>query len=203
MAALALLVSLVVPPAVAAPAAAVVRQARGEVYRPPVVAEVIDPFRPPDEPWLPGNRGLEYQTEPGTVVWAIGSGLVVFAGPIAGRLYVTVLHGDGIRSSYSHLAAIHVSEGDRVRGGQPIGTTSDLLFHLGARVGSTYIDPASLFGVAVGRASVFLVPVGRVPVRDPAGRPDLRAGGPDLGAGLARAAGSLVASVGRLVAAPP
>lgn len=133
---------------------------RRELYRPPVDATVVDPFRPPAEPWLAGNRGLEYDTAPGTPVRAIGHGLVVFAGPVAGHLYVTVLHGDGIRSSYSYLASISVSDGDRVRGGQVVGFTGTVNFHLGARIGSTYIDPASLFGTPVGQASVFLVPLG-------------------------------------------
>lgn len=126
-------------------------------YRPPLDAPVIDPFRPPAEPWLAGNRGLEYDTVPGTVVGAIGPGLVVFAGAVARELHVTVLHPDGIRSSYSYLASISVSVGDRVRAGDPVGTTGEA-FHLGARVGDTYIDPAALFGTMVGRASVYLVP---------------------------------------------
>ena len=29
-------------------------------HDPPVVAPIVDPFRPPPQPWLPGNRGLEY-----------------------------------------------------------------------------------------------------------------------------------------------
>jgi murein DD-endopeptidase MepM/ murein hydrolase activator NlpD len=129
------------------------------VYRPPLVAPVIDPFRPPAEPWLPGNRGIEYETVPGSPVHAIGPGLVLFAGSVAGQLHVTVLHPDGIRSSYSFLAAISVAVGDRVVGGQQVGVTG-ATFHLGARRGSTYIDPASLFGTPVGEASVFLVPLG-------------------------------------------
>jgi len=133
---------------------------RRALYRPPVDAPVVDPFRPPDEPWLAGNRGLEYETAPGTPVRAIGPGLVVFAGPVARQLFVTVLHGDGIRSSYSYLASIGVAVGDRVRGGQVVGITGTANLHLGARVGSTYIDPASLFGTPVGKASVFLVPLG-------------------------------------------
>ncbi len=157
-----------------APAAA----QRAEVYRPPLSAEVIDPFRPPDQPWLAGNRGLEYGTTAGTAVAAIGSGLVVFAGPVAGQLYVTVLHGDGIRSSYSYLSSLAVSVGDRVFGGQVVGVTSDVPFHLGARVGDTYIDPASLFGTEVGVAAVFLVPTGAAPPVPSGGtRTSARSGG--------------------------
>jgi murein DD-endopeptidase MepM/ murein hydrolase activator NlpD len=135
-------------------------------YRPPLDAPVVDPFRPPAQPWLAGNRGLEYQTVPGTPVGAIGPGLVVFAGPVAGQLHVTVLHPDGIRSSYAFLASVSVAVGDRVRTGDVVGTTGSS-FHLGARVGATYIDPATLFGRVVGRASVFLVPAEGVPGRSP------------------------------------
>ena len=49
------------------------------IYRAPVDAPVTDPFRPPPEPWSPGNRGIEYATVPGTPVRAIGPGAVVFA----------------------------------------------------------------------------------------------------------------------------
>ena len=135
-------------------------------YRPPLDAPVVDPFRPPAEPWLAGNRGLEYETIPGTPVGSVGPGLVVFAGPVAGQLYVTVLHPDGIRSSYSYLAAVSVAVGDRVRTGDVVGTTG-AVFHLGARVGDDYIDPAALFGTVVGKASVFLVPSGPGPVPGP------------------------------------
>src|SRR5690606_16673870 len=38
----------------------------GVDYDPPVDAPITDPFRPPPQPWLPGNRGIEYATAPGT-----------------------------------------------------------------------------------------------------------------------------------------
>ena len=118
---------------------------------------MVDPFRPPPEPWLAGNRGLEYATAPGTLVRAIGPGRVAFAGPVAGRLVVTVNHPDGLRSSYTWLAAINVAEGDRVDGGDPIGVAGTGL-HLGVRRGDTYIDPAGLWGTVVGGGRVVLVP---------------------------------------------
>lgn len=169
-------------------------------YRPPVHAPVVDPFRPPDQPWLPGNRGLEYDTTPGTVVHAIGPGLVVFAGPVAGHLYVTVLHPDGIRSSYSYLAALSVVEGDRVRGGQPVGVAGGVRFHLGARVGDTYIDPAALFGTPVGSASVFLVPLGggtRPRAGPGPGGRSLPGGASRDPAGVVRTVGGAVVGVGQ------
>lgn len=127
------------------------------VYEPPVDAEVLDPFRPPPEPWLAGNRGIEYATVPGTPVRTIGPGVVVFAGPVAGQVWVTVLHGDGLRSSYG-VAAAWVRRGQRLRAGAVIGVAGSSL-HLGVRRGSTYLDPASLWGRRVGPGIVALVPL--------------------------------------------
>ena len=113
-------------------------------YRPPVDAPVIDPFRAPPAPWAAGNRGLEYRTEPGTRVRAAADGDVVFAGAVAGALHVVVLHGDGIRTSYSFLQTVLVHRGDTVEQGDAVGTSGTHL-HVGARIGDTYIDPAELF----------------------------------------------------------
>lgn len=124
-------------------------------YRPPVDAPVSDPFRPPPHPWSPGNRGVEYATEPGTQALAAADGEVVFAGPVAGSLHVVVLHPDGIRTSYSFLESVAVHRGDKVRQGQSVGTTGPRL-HFGARLGDVYIDPARLFDL--GPPVVYLVP---------------------------------------------
>src|SRR5438128_2186648 len=66
----------------------------GVVYQPPVAAPVVDGFRAPATPFGPGNRGIDYATAPGTPIGAIADGVVVFAGPVAGSLHVTVLHAD-------------------------------------------------------------------------------------------------------------
>ncbi|MFL6205767.1 MAG: peptidoglycan DD-metalloendopeptidase family protein [Acidimicrobiales bacterium] len=124
-------------------------------YRPPVDAEVVDPFRPPATRFGPGNRGLEYGTDPGTPVRAVADGRVTFAGSVAGTLHVTVLHEDGIRTSYSFLRRIDVVVGQRVHQGDEVGVTDGHL-HLGARRGDAYFDPASLFGA--GAPHVHLVP---------------------------------------------
>jgi murein DD-endopeptidase MepM/ murein hydrolase activator NlpD len=124
------------------PASAVCTPLAG--YRPPVDAPVIDPFRAPPNPFGPGNRGLDYGTPPATPVGAIGPGLVVFAGQVGGRLYVTVQHADGLRSSYAFLAALTVSAGARVARGDVVGRAGPSL-HLGVRCGGAYLDPATLF----------------------------------------------------------
>lgn len=126
-------------------------------YRPPVDVEVVDPFRPPTHPYGPGNRGVDYATMPGTPVRAAAPGIVVFAGPVAGSRHVTVLHADGIRTSYSFLATVAVRRGDRVDAGQALGRSGAFL-HLGARVGDEYVDPGILFDGVAGRRLARLVP---------------------------------------------
>ena len=159
-------------------------------YRPPVDAPVVDPFRPPPQPWAEGNRGIDYGTTAGTVVRSAADGEVVFAGPVGGSLHVVVLHADGIRTGYSFLESIAVSRGDRVRQGDVVGTTVDRL-HFGARAGDTYIDPQTLF--TPGPPEVHLVPdTQRRPAAERSERKGLLAG---LGHRLARVAGGGVSAV--------
>ena len=168
-------------------------------YRPPVDAPVSDPFRAPTTPYGPGNRGLQYDTAPGTPVAAAADGEVTFAGMVAGSRHVTVLHADGLRTSYSFLAEVQVVVGQRVLQGQIIGTTVDDL-HLGARDGDAYLDPSSLFGR--GMAAVHLVPFDEAPGSGAAGeRSAIRQligglGGAlgELGGALAGGAGSVAGS---------
>lgn len=124
-------------------------------YRPPTDRPILDRFRPPPHPYGPGNRGIEYATSPGDPITAIGDGTVVFAGQVAGTLHVTVLHPDGLRSSYSFLTRMAVRTGQPVRAGQVIGA-ADRGFHLGVRAGDEYIDPESIFG---GQSHARLVPL--------------------------------------------
>jgi hypothetical protein len=124
-------------------------------YRPPVSAPIADPFRPPAGPYGAGNRGIEYDTAPGDPVRASADGTVVFAGPVAGTLHVTLRHGDGVRTSYSFLGAIDVILGQRVRAGDEVGIAGERL-HFGARSGDAYFDPASLF--VGGEVEVELLP---------------------------------------------
>lgn len=125
-------------------------------YQPPVDAPVVDSFRPPPSAFGAGNRGIDYGTAPGTPVGAAAPGRVVFAGPVGGQLHVVVLHADGVRTSYSFLAAVSVRRGDRVVAGQEVGRTG-LTFHFGARRGDIYLDPLTLFAPAV-TGRVHLVP---------------------------------------------
>ena len=111
------------------------------VYLPPVDAEVIDSFRAPAHVGAPGNRGLEYDPEPGLPVRASAEGEVVFAGSVAHNRFVTVLHRDGLRTAYGYLGWIAVEEGNWVTPGQLLGTTSERFF-FSVRHEDRYLDPA-------------------------------------------------------------
>src|SRR3954452_16458952 len=92
---------------VAAPAAA----STDVEYAPPVDAPVSDPFRPPATPYGPGNRGIEFGTDPGVAVNAAADGTGTFAGSVAGRRWVTIRHADGVRTTYGPLADVPVAAG--------------------------------------------------------------------------------------------
>jgi murein DD-endopeptidase MepM/ murein hydrolase activator NlpD len=151
-------------PATAAGASADRKQPSAGSYIPPVDAPIADPFRPPAGPYGAGNRGLEYATEPGTPVRASAAGAVTFAGPVAGALHVTVLHADGVRTSYSFLAGVEVVLGQQVQQGDRLGVSGERL-HFGARAGDAYFDPAALFAGTF--AEVELLPFEEAPGNTP------------------------------------
>lgn len=117
-------------------------------YRPPVDAPLTDTFRPPATRYGAGNRGVDYATAEDQPVHAAADGEVVFAGRIGAASHVTVLHADGIRTSYSFLATTRVRRGDDVIQGQPLGTAGPAGLHFGARAGDAYVDPLTLLGQA-------------------------------------------------------
>ncbi|HUR18099.1 MAG TPA: peptidoglycan DD-metalloendopeptidase family protein [Acidimicrobiales bacterium] len=141
-----------------APAGAAAADPAPVVYRPPVDAPVADPFRPPQSPYGPGNRGIDYATAPGTPVRSAAAGVVAFAGPVAGTLHVVVLHADGIRTSYSFLRTVGVHRGQRLAQGEAVGAAGPGL-HFGVRAGDAYLDPLVLLAPPPGdRLRVHLVP---------------------------------------------
>lgn len=126
------------------------------VYVAPVDAPVIDPFRPPAHIGAPGNRGLEYATQREALVVAAAPGEVHFAGSIAGKNYVSIVHQDGVRTTYSDLLEVWVSERQWVNAQDPIGLSGDRL-HFGAVIRERYLDPAILLNASQDQAIVRLV----------------------------------------------
>lgn len=139
---------------VGAPASAEGPRWRWPAAGPPPVAA---PFEAPEHRYAPGHRGLDLgPAGAGTEVRAVEAGTVRFAGSVAGRGTVSVLHADGLLSTYQPVTAL-VTAGQEVSAGDLLATLADdpgashcgpgLCLHLGARRGEDYLDPALLLGM--------------------------------------------------------
>lgn len=109
--------------------------------------QVLRPFDPPAQRWLPGHRGVDLAGVTGAPVWAVEPGTVTFSGEIAGAGIVSVTHADGIRSTYQPVED-RVARGTRVAAGDRLGALAAghcplrPCLHLGAVRGRDhYLDP--------------------------------------------------------------
>lgn len=119
----------------------------------PVVGPVIRAFDPPDSPYGSGHRGIDIAAAPGTIVVAPASGTVTFAGPVGGRLFLTLAHAGGLSSTYSWISEVLVRKGDQVVRGQAVARTGDghpgdlvPSLHLGVKLDGAYVDPLAYLG---------------------------------------------------------
>ncbi len=174
MTTLAVTVALTGTAAAAAPLPASERPATGPGTAPPTGSgpaafgapltgppSVVRDFDPPETEFGPGHRGVDLALRPGSPVRAAGDGVVVHAGPLAGRGVVSVEHPSGLRTTYEPVRA-EVSEGDRVTRGQRIGTVAPshpecvagpglACLHWGAKRDDEYLDPLRLLGLGTVR----------------------------------------------------
>jgi len=96
-------------------------------------------------------------------VIAPGPGVVTFAGLIAGRGVVVVLHPSGLRSTLEPVTA-HVMAGEAVTAGEVVGTLElagshchpRACLHWGVRRGEEYVDPLD---VLAGFGPIRLLPL--------------------------------------------
>jgi murein DD-endopeptidase MepM/ murein hydrolase activator NlpD len=121
----------------------------------PVTGPIVRAFDPPDTPFGSGHRGIDIAAPVGTSVRAAAAGTVAFAGPVGGRLFVTVDHGGGLESTYSFLDAVTVRRGEVVAQGQVVarsgtGHAGDVVpnLHFGVRLLDVYVDPLAYLGPA-------------------------------------------------------
>ncbi|WP_410813058.1 M23 family metallopeptidase [Micromonospora sp. 067-2] len=111
-------------------------------------------FDPPPQPWLAGHRGVDLAAPVGAVVRSAGPGIVLFAGPVAGRPVVTVGHAGGLRTTYEPVRPA-VRPGQPVAAGAPLGELMPghpgcpavACLHWGLLRGSEYLDPLALLGI--------------------------------------------------------
>lgn len=104
------------------------------------------------------HLGVDYGAPTGTPVWAVGDGVVTWAGwKGANGNLITIRHSNGYTSHYAHLSRVHVKKGERVTQKQVIG-----------RVGSTGRSTGPHLHFALSRAGKFVNPL---TVKFPAGDP--------------------------------
>lgn len=110
--------------------------------------DVLRRFDPGPTPYSPGHRGVDLAAPVGSPIRAAGGGVVGYAGPVAGRNVVTVVHGE-LRTTYEPVTAT-VRAGDVVSTGTEIGTLDaghapcGTCLHWGLRRGKVYLDPMRL-----------------------------------------------------------
>ncbi|GAA1315194.1 Membrane proteins related to metalloendopeptidases [Corynebacterium xerosis] len=130
----------------------------------PAPHEVAAPFEAPPHRYGPGHRGIDIRVSgEGAEIRAVEAGTVRFSGKVAGRGVVSVMHADGLISTYEPVAG-SVEEAQAVGAGDVLGTVADgeashcpaeVCLHLGARRGQDYLDPLLLLG---GRGPSVLLP---------------------------------------------
>ncbi|MFR9731288.1 M23 family metallopeptidase [Saccharopolyspora sp. MS10] len=148
-----IVVAVLLWPGAGAPLASGEPPGQAGFRRPLPGGEVSRPFAPPTTAYGPGHRGIDLPGAAGAPVSAAGSGVVLFAGPLAGRPLVSVQHPGGLRTTYEPVRPV-VEAGQRVAAGQLIGLLAPghpgcavpACLHWGALRGEVYLDPMALLG---------------------------------------------------------
>ncbi|WP_072687568.1 M23 family metallopeptidase [Rhodococcus marinonascens] len=130
---------------------------------------VVRAYDNPEHDWLPGHRGVDLEGAPDRAVLSAGTGVVAFAGTVAGKPVVSIDHPGGLRTTYEPVTA-RVTAGMRVGRGTVLGILEPghpgcvapvaACLHWGLRRDRKYLNPLGLVRVA---------PVRLEPVRTPGG----------------------------------
>jgi murein DD-endopeptidase MepM/ murein hydrolase activator NlpD len=121
---------------------------RDDWLDPPAVMDIAALFERPASEWGAGHRGIDVWLGEGEDVFSPDDGVVTFAGRVAGRGIVVVLHPSGLRSTLEPVIA-RVGAGAAVSRGEPVGTLElagshcapRACLHWGVRRGDAYLDP--------------------------------------------------------------
>jgi murein DD-endopeptidase MepM/ murein hydrolase activator NlpD len=112
--------------------------------------DVVRAFVAPVNEYSAGHRGVDLAAAQGAAVLAAAAGTVRFAGSVAGRGVIVLLHADGITTEYEPLAA-RVRVREHVLAGEVLGSLSGRhrrcpgsCLHWGARRHQRYFDPLTL-----------------------------------------------------------
>jgi len=99
------------------------------------------------------HKGLDFASDRGSDVLAVGQGVVSWAGPRAGYgVLVEINHGNGYVTRYAHNSAVEVAVGDTVERGQAIavvgstGRSTGPHVHFEVLKDGRQIDPMAFIG---------------------------------------------------------
>ncbi|AEX46717.1 putative secreted protein [Corynebacterium diphtheriae INCA 402] len=115
----------------------------------PSIARVIRPFDKPQHNWLKGHRGVDLDIPINGAVRAANSGIIAFAGKVAGKPVISIDHPDGLRTTYQPVTTA-LNTGDLVERGEIIGVLAPSVdgfpgLHWGVLQGKdNYLNPLSL-----------------------------------------------------------
>lgn len=112
---------------------------------------VVRDFSPPAVQWGAGHRGVDLEVTPGASIRSPADGVVTYAGMVAGRPVLTILHAGGLRSSFEPVETTLIA-GQPVAANSVIGTLAESYphcppsscLHWGVRDGNEYINPLAL-----------------------------------------------------------
>ena len=124
-------------------------------------------FDPPDSPYGTGHRGIDIAAALGTQVLAPADGVVTFAGPVGGRLFVT---DRSRRRGAQHLVVPLERHGPpwrrgvgRAGRGQPRARATSAapmpVLHFSVRLDDVYVDPMTYLPMPDPSAWLRLAPV--------------------------------------------
>ncbi len=129
---------------------------------PPVPGPVLRGFDA-TTPYGPGQRGLQYATQPFEAVHAPHAGTISFVGTVAGRSVLTIRwveHGAGPDTTYqltlSPISGTVPAMGTPVNAHDPVGNAIGNTLLLTLRRDGTYLDPTPLFAQ---RLRTYLIPM--------------------------------------------
>ena len=109
----------------------------------PVAGAVVRGFDARAGPYGPGHRGIDIAAPTGELVRTPAAGRVVFAGPVAGTIWVSLRIAPGVLVTVGPVLDPLVTAG-QVRPRSPIGRVGPghgATLHLGVRVDGVYVDP--------------------------------------------------------------
>jgi murein DD-endopeptidase MepM/ murein hydrolase activator NlpD len=116
--------------------------------RMPLAGPIVRGFEVPAGAYGPGHRGVDVGGRTGEAVRAPAGGRVEFAGPVAGRTWVSLLVAPGVMVTVGPLLDVRVTAGQRVRALAPVGRLGPghgpghgMTLHLSLRVDGVYVDP--------------------------------------------------------------